>query len=95
MYSPALTTFTFYVDDLDKRKAIEAFLSGDISKGFSEANILNFSKSIHAFNYIFGGDSTLVPLASDRDFDMARRLLEDKKIHAFCAGRLDAKKKPR
>jgi hypothetical protein len=90
MFCPALTTFTFYVDDSDKRAKIDVFLSGDSSGCLRESDIVNLTKSINAFNYVFGGDSKIVPICSKQDLSLARVLLGQGKIHAFLAGRVDA-----
>lgn len=87
MYSPALVTYTFFCCPQEKEERINQL--SNIGEKFP----LNFSRSINAFNLIFGGSPHRVPLCEEKHVERAKFLLKKGLIDAFCAGLISDKNK--
>jgi hypothetical protein len=86
MYTPALVTFSFYSNESDKDLRFENLRSLDEQQRFTKEKLLNFSRSISAFNFALGGDSVSVPLADSNDIGCADSIRKQKGIDAYFAG---------
>lgn len=92
MFSPSLVTYTFYKDSVN-RKSRESSIYELSSLGTNSDKILNLSKSIGAFNFVYGGDSTSVPVCTDSNLEVGEKLLSHNKIDVYCAGRISNREK--
>jgi len=93
MFSPSLITYTFYRNDEECEFRKKEILRYGQKHGLTPAKVLNMSRSVKAFNFIFGGGSVSVPLCSDSDQDIAVDLLNKNLIDAYYAGIISDKNK--
>jgi len=94
MYTPALVTYSFYFNESDKDLRFKNLGSLDEQNRFTKEKLLNFSRSISAFNFALGGDSVSVPLADSNDVGCADSIRKQKGIDAYFAGVKKSNGKP-
>lgn len=86
MYSPALITYSFYLDNSNKDLRFKGLRSVDERNKCTNEKLLNLSRNVSAFNFTFGGDSVSVPQADTEDVCYADCLRSQKGIDAYMAG---------
>lgn len=87
MYSPALITYSFYLDEDSKPLRFKYLNSIDIQRRLPEEKLLNLSRGISAFNFTFGGDSVSIPIADQSDIEYSEMLRRKKGIDVYFAGK--------